>query len=66
MNNDTSAISEVVIGVVGEFKEEVEGYLAGKEKLFGFLMGQCTKRLAGKANPKTIKGILEEALSKLK
>ena len=66
MNNDTSAISEVVIGVVGEFKEEVEGYLAGKDKLFGFLMGQCTKRLAGKANPKTIKGILEEELGKLK
>lgn len=66
MNNDTSAINEVVIGVVKEFTEEVEGYLAGKDKLFGFLMGQCTKRLAGKANPKTIKGILEEELSKLK
>ena len=66
MNNDTSAINEVVIGVVKEFTEEVQGYLAGKDKLFGFLMGQCTKRLAGKANPKTIKGILEEELNKLK
>ena len=66
MNNDTRAINEVVIGVVKEFTEEVEGYLAGKDKLFGFLMGQCTKRLAGKANPKTIKGILEEELNKLK
>lgn len=66
MNNDTSEINEVVVGVVSEFKEEVEGYLAGKEKLFGFLMGQCTKRLAGRANPKTIKGILEEELNKLK
>ena len=66
MNNDTSEINEVVTGVVNEFTEEVEGYLAGKEKLFGFLMGQCTKRLAGRANPKTIKGILEESLNKLK
>ena len=66
MNNDTSEINEVVAGVVNEFTEEVEGYLAGKEKLFGFLMGQCTKRLAGRANPKTIKGILEESLNKLK
>ena len=66
MNNDTSEINEVVVGVVGEFKEEVEGYLAGKDKLFGFLMGQCTKRLAGRANPKTIKGILEEELNKLR
>ena len=66
MNNDTSEINQVVISVVSEFKEEVEGYLAGKDKLFGFLMGQCTKRLAGRANPKTIKGILEKELNKLK
>lgn len=66
MNNDESEICNVVSGVVKEFKEEVEGYLAGKDKLFGFLMGQCTKRLAGRANPKMIKGILEQELSKLK
>lgn len=66
MNNDESEIYHVVSGVAREFKEEVEGYLAGKDKLFGFLMGQCTKRLAGRANPKTIKGILEQELSKLK
>lgn len=66
MNNDTSEINEIVDEVIREFQEEVQGYLAGKEKLFGFLMGQCTKKLAGRANPKTIKGILEEALKKLK
>ena len=66
MNNDESEIYHIVSGVAREFKEEVEGYLAGKDKLFGFLMGQCTKRLAGRANPKTIKGILEQELSKLK
>ena len=66
MNNDESEICNVVSGVAREFKEEVEGYLAGKDKLFGFLMGQCSKRLAGRANPKTIKGILEQELSKLK
>lgn len=66
MNNDESEIYNVVSGVAREFKEEVEGYLAGKDKLFGFLMGQCTKRLGGRANPKTIKGILEQELNKLK
>lgn len=66
MNNDESEICDVVSSVVQEFTEEVEGYLAGKDKLFGFLMGQCTKKLAGRANPKTIKGILEQTLSKLK
>lgn len=66
MNNNADEIVEVVDGVVKEFTSEVEGYLAGKEKLFGFLMGQCTKRLAGRANPKKIKETLEAALNKLK
>ena len=66
MNNNTDEIEEVVQGVIKEFTEEVEGYFAGKTKLFGFLMGQCTKRLGGKANPKTIKEILEKALEQLK
>ncbi len=63
MNDNTDEIKETVVGVVNEFTAEVEGYLGGKEKLFGFLMGQCSKRLAGRANPKTIKGILEEELN---
>ncbi|WP_069999972.1 Asp-tRNA(Asn)/Glu-tRNA(Gln) amidotransferase subunit GatB [Cellulosilyticum sp. I15G10I2] len=66
MNDSTDEIEEVVNAVVGEFTKEVEGYLAGKEKLFAFLMGQCSKRLAGRANPKKIKEILEEKLNKLK
>lgn len=66
MNNNADEIIKVVDGVVKEFTSEVEGYLAGKEKLFGFLMGQCTKQLAGRANPKKIKETLEVALNKLK
>ncbi|PHV70580.1 Asp-tRNA(Asn)/Glu-tRNA(Gln) amidotransferase GatCAB subunit B [Sporanaerobium hydrogeniformans] len=66
MNDNTDEIKEVVSSVVSEFTEEVTGYLAGKEKLFGFLMGQCSKRLAGRANPKTIKEILEGELTKLR
>ena len=64
MNDNTDEIKEVVDGVVNEFTKEVEGYLNGKEKLFGFLMGQCSKRLAGRANPKTIKELLEDELGK--
>lgn len=66
MNDSVDEIEDTVTAVVGEFTKEVEGYLAGKEKLFGFLMGQCSKRLAGRANPKTIKEILEKELTKLK
>jgi len=66
MNDSVDEVEEVVTSVVSEFTAEVEGYLAGKEKLFGFLMGQCSKKLAGRANPKTIKEILEQKLAALK
>ncbi len=66
MNDSTDEIEEVVNQVTSEFTSEVEGYLAGKEKLFAFLMGQCSKRLAGRANPKKIKEILELKLAALK
>lgn len=66
MNDSTDEIEEVVNEVTTEFTKEVEGYFAGKEKLFGFLMGQCSKKLAGRANPKKIKEILENKLNQLK
>lgn len=66
MNNDTKEIQKVVNEVIEEFKEEVAAYFSGKTKLFGFLMGQCTQKLKGKANPKMIKGTLEEAIEKLR
>lgn len=66
MNNNTDEIVEVVDAVVAEFTAEVEGYLGGKEKLFGFLMGQCAKRLAGRANPKTINETLKNKLESLR
>ncbi|MDO5567393.1 MAG: Asp-tRNA(Asn)/Glu-tRNA(Gln) amidotransferase GatCAB subunit B, partial [Planctomycetia bacterium] len=65
MNNDTEEINKTVDEVINEFTDEVHGYLTGKEKLFGFLMGQCTKRLGGSANPKTIKEILQGKLNQL-
>lgn len=66
MNDSTDEIEEVVASVLGEFTKEVEDYLGGKEKLFAFLMGQCSKKLAGRANPKKIKEILEGKLEKLR
>ena len=44
--------------------EQVKGYQSGKEKLFGFFVGQVMKKTQGKANPKTVNRILKEKLTK--
>ena len=42
--------------------QNVEAYKAGKEKLFGFFVGQVMKLTEGKANPKTVNNILKDKL----
>ena len=43
-------------------RSQVEAYLGGKEKLFGFFVGQVMKLTEGKANPKSVNDILKEKL----
>ena len=61
--NDMGAVDEVIDAVMAERPDLVEQYRAGEKKVFGFLMGQCTSRLKGVANPKDIKTALENKLS---
>jgi aspartyl-tRNA(Asn)/glutamyl-tRNA(Gln) amidotransferase subunit B len=62
MINDDNAVIEAVKAVVTENQDSVADYRAGKEKVFGFLMGQVMKKLGGKGNPDIAKKILTEAL----
>jgi aspartyl-tRNA(Asn)/glutamyl-tRNA(Gln) amidotransferase subunit B len=62
MINDDNAVVEAVKAVISENKDSVGEYKAGKEKVFGFLMGQVMKKLGGKGNPETAKKILIEML----
>jgi aspartyl-tRNA(Asn)/glutamyl-tRNA(Gln) amidotransferase subunit B len=61
--SDTSAIESDARAVLEENPEEVARYLAGKEQLLQFFVGQLMKRTKGKANPAlatdAIKGLLE-------
>ena len=50
--------------VINENDDKVKEYKAGKEKLFGFFVGQVMKISSGKANPKLINEILKDKLSK--
>jgi aspartyl-tRNA(Asn)/glutamyl-tRNA(Gln) amidotransferase subunit B len=59
---DESEIARVIDSVLEAHPNEIEEYRAGKEKLFGFFIGQVMKQTSGKANPKIVNKILKEKL----
>jgi aspartyl-tRNA(Asn)/glutamyl-tRNA(Gln) amidotransferase subunit B len=60
--SDDGAIEEIINSVINDNPDQVEAYLGGKDKLFGFFVGQVMKLTQGKANPKTVNTILKEKL----
>lgn len=62
MLNDDDAVTKAVSAVLEENAGAVADYRAGKDKAFGFLMGQVMKRLGGNGNPETVRKILTESL----
>ena len=48
--------------IINENPSQVEAYLSGKDKLFGFFVGQVMKLTEGKANPKAVNSILKDKL----
>ncbi|MEQ8234020.1 MAG: Asp-tRNA(Asn)/Glu-tRNA(Gln) amidotransferase subunit GatB [Gammaproteobacteria bacterium] len=63
--SDTSIIDAAVASVLAEFPDQVEQYLAGKEKVLGFLVGQVMKRTKGKANPAMVNEAVRREVRKL-
>ncbi|GAA7304522.1 Asp-tRNA(Asn)/Glu-tRNA(Gln) amidotransferase subunit GatB [Helicobacter pylori] len=59
--NDTEAIVKVVEEVLKNNADKVLEYESGKDKLFGFFVGQAMKNLKG-ANPSVVNAILKEKL----
>ena len=59
---DDSAIEVFVDQVINENKDKVKEYLSGKDKLFGFFVGQVMKISQGKANPGLVNKILKSKL----
>ena len=60
---DQRELGRVVEEVLTENPENVKLYHAGKEKLFGFFVGQVMKKTQGKANPKLVNEVLKVKLS---
>ena len=55
---DEDSISQYVTEVLNEFSEQKDQYLAGKEQVLGFLVGQVMQRSKGKANPKLVNELI--------
>jgi aspartyl-tRNA(Asn)/glutamyl-tRNA(Gln) amidotransferase subunit B len=60
--SDTSVIEKAVDEVIAANATQVEQYRAGKQQVFGFLVGQVMKALQGKANPGVANQILKDKL----
>jgi aspartyl-tRNA(Asn)/glutamyl-tRNA(Gln) amidotransferase subunit B len=60
---DTSAIEQAISRVLAANPGQLVDYRAGKEKLFGFFVGQVMKATAGKANPAQLNELLKKMLA---
>jgi aspartyl-tRNA(Asn)/glutamyl-tRNA(Gln) amidotransferase subunit B len=60
---DTGAIDEAVGRILSANPDKVAEYRSGKDKLFGFFVGQTMKALAGKGNPALINETLKQLLA---
>lgn len=56
---------EAVKQAIANNPKSVEDYKNGKDKAFGFLVGQVMKITKGKANPQLVNEILREELEKI-
>lgn len=61
--SDTGAIEAMVDEVLAANGDKVEQYRGGKDKLFGFFVGQVMKASQGKANPGVVNQLLKDKLS---
>jgi aspartyl-tRNA(Asn)/glutamyl-tRNA(Gln) amidotransferase subunit B len=60
--SDTSSIEKTVDEVLAAHAQQVSDYRSGKDKVFGFLVGQVMKATQGKANPQTVNDLLRKKL----
>jgi aspartyl-tRNA(Asn)/glutamyl-tRNA(Gln) amidotransferase subunit B len=60
--SDTGAIEAEIAKVMAANADKVAEYRSGKDKLFGFFVGQTMKAMGGKANPAVVNELLKKAL----
>jgi aspartyl-tRNA(Asn)/glutamyl-tRNA(Gln) amidotransferase subunit B len=60
--NDSSALEAAIRQVLEANPAQVDEYRAGKQKVFGFFVGQTMKATQGKANPQLVNDLLRTLL----
>lgn len=60
--NDSKFLEEVVEKVLSENPQSIEDIKNGKDRAFGYLVGQCMKLTKGKGNPQEINKLLKERI----
>ena len=60
--SDTGAIEAEIAKVLAANPDKVADYRGGKDKLFGFFVGQTMRAMGGKANPGVVNDLLKKAL----
>jgi len=64
--SDEGYLEQVIAQILNDNPKEVSQYLAGKETIFQWLMGQVSRATKGKADPNVAKELLIKALEKIK
>jgi len=60
--SDQGELTRLIGGILAANPEQVAQFRAGKEKVFGFFVGQVMKQTGGKANPAAVNELLRAAL----
>jgi aspartyl-tRNA(Asn)/glutamyl-tRNA(Gln) amidotransferase subunit B len=59
---DTGAIEAIIDKIIADNPGQVEQFRSGKDKVFGFFVGQVMKEMQGKANPAEVNKMLKDKL----
>jgi aspartyl-tRNA(Asn)/glutamyl-tRNA(Gln) amidotransferase subunit B len=61
--SDSAALEKILDEILANNLDQVQEYRRGKEKVFGFFVGQAMKASQGKANPQQLNELLKQKLS---
>ncbi len=64
--SDDTVINQLIEDVFTSSPQQLQDYLSGKDKLFGYFVGQVMKNSGGKVNPAQLNQLLQQKFSQLK